>query len=284
MLSKIKNKILKILGNNQEEKNLRLSSYPFISGDSFIPFADSIILQNYSKHLNANFFNNNDLIFIENDMLNKKWVLETALNYKKVILHNGDKVPNKKSLNRLIQKSIKIYATNVRYQENKIFPIPIGLENAHYKRNGDLEYYNIFNFSKKKLVKDNLILVSFSVHNEIRKSYENILLEYNFKNQVGLDLNKYRQLLNKSYFVISPPGNGIDCHRTWEAFYHKTIPVIEKKFYLFDHLKLPVLVVDKIEDFLSLSLSDKEEIYKSTFQSRYDQIFMKWWIDFIRNS
>ena len=247
MFSKIKNKITKLLGNYKEEKHNRISSYPFISGDSFISLADEIILQTYSKPLKSNFINNNDLIFIENDMLNQKWVLETALNYKKVILHNGDKVPSKLLLDKLLAESIKIYATNVKYQENKIFPIPIGLENSYLKRNGDLNYYNIFNFSEKKLAKDNMILVSFSVHNEIRKSYENILLEHNFQNQVGLDLKKYRQLLNKSFFVISPPGNGIDCHRTWESLILGNIVLLQSSPLdpLFEDL--PVVI---IKDFI----------------------------------
>ena len=109
-------------------------------------------------------------------------------------------------------------------------------------------------------------------------------MKYNLKNNVGLDLNIYRKLLNDSYFVISPPGNGIDCHRTWEAFYHKTIPVIERKFYLFEHLNLPVFVVDSIEDFLILSSREKKEIYKNIFQSRYENIFMQWWLDLIKYS
>ena len=284
MFLKIKNKINKIFGKDNVEKKLRLSSFPFISGDTFIPYSDAIILQNYSKPLKANFFNKNDLIFIENDMLKEKWVLETALNYKKVILHNGDNVPSQDLLNILIENSIKIFATNVKYKENKVFPIPIGLENAHLNNNGDLNYYNFLNFCERKFSKDNLILVSFAVHTDIRKAYENILLKYNLKNNVGMDLNIYRKLLNDSYFVISPPGNGIDCHRTWEAFYHKTIPVIERKFYLFEHLNLPVFVVDSIEDFLILSSREKKEIYKNIFKSQYENIFMQWWLDLIKYS
>ena len=83
--------------------------------------------------------------------------------------------------------------------------------------------------------------------------------------------------------MLSPPGNGIDCHRTWEAFYNNTVPVIEKKYYLFSHLNLPVFVVDEINEFLSLSYVDKIKIYKSIIKKNKKQIYMKWWINYLEH-
>ena len=57
---------------------------------------------------------------------------------------------------------------------------------------------------------------------KIRKQYELLLKNYNYVNKYYKDLKDYRKVLSNSYFVISPPGNGIDCHRTWEALIHKT--------------------------------------------------------------
>ncbi len=50
--------------------------------------------------------------------------------------------------------------------------------------------------------------------------------------------------LAKFRFVASPHGLGPDCHRTWEALYVKTIPIIKRSHIceLFDNL--PVLIVD----------------------------------------
>lgn len=33
--------------------------------------------------------------------------------------------------------------------------------------------------------------------------------------------------LGNSRFVVSPPGNGIDCHRTWEALALGAIPIVQ---------------------------------------------------------
>jgi hypothetical protein len=46
-------------------------------------------------------------------------------------------------------------------------------------------------------------------------------------------------------FCVSPPGNGIDCHRTWEALYLGVIPVVVSSAGgLLDHL--PCIIVDDI--------------------------------------
>ena len=54
----------------------------------------------------------------------------------------------------------------------------------------------------------------------------------------------YRELILNSKFVISPPGNGPDCHRTWEAIYLGAVPIVLQKYWPFGHMNLPVLVVN----------------------------------------
>ena len=95
---------------------------------------------------------------------------------------------------------------------------------------------------------------------------------------IKLKVPEYRKQLSASRFVICPPGNGVDCHRTWEAFYHKTIPVIEKESYLFSHIELPVLVYDDINEFLSLTDDEKLELYVKINSRFYPAIYCDWWI------
>jgi hypothetical protein len=65
---------------------------------------------------------------------------------------------------------------------------------------------------------------------------------------------EYRDVLRQTCFVISPPGNGPDCHRTWESIYMGAVPVVLK-----EHLGrslwegMPILAVDTFEDFLEMS-------------------------------
>ena len=68
--------------------------------------------------------------------------------------------------------------------------------------------------------------------------------------------------MNKSLFVISPPGNGIDCHRTWESIYLGAVPVVKRGF-LADSLSahLPILVVNEWEEVFSLDRRALEDLY-----------------------
>ena len=59
---------------------------------------------------------------------------------------------------------------------------------------------------------------------------------------------EYLQKVAKSLFVISPPGNGIDCHRIWEALYLGTVPIVEKSSAFRNFTDLPILFIDRWED------------------------------------
>ena len=72
-----------------------------------------------------------------------------SLNFKKIILNKVDLPPNEQLIQKLVNKKIIIFATNIK-KENYINTIPIGIENAHYKMNGDLDYYNIINIGNLK--------------------------------------------------------------------------------------------------------------------------------------
>ena len=81
-------------------------------------------------------------------------------------------------------------------------------------------------------------------------------------------------------FVLSPFGNGMDCHRTWEALLCGCIPIVCSSVFneLFDGL--PVLIVDKWAN-ISLSLlvdtvaQFKERMDKNEFN--YDKLRLSYY-------
>ena len=72
----------------------------------------------------------------------------------------------------------------------------------------------------------------------------------------------YRKLVLRSKYVLSPPGNGPDCHRTWEALYLGATPIVLKDYWPFRGYDLPVVSLngwDELERVISqpyLSMSD----------------------------
>jgi len=202
-----------------------------------------------------------------------------------VIFHNGDEPLTIETINYLRQKNCRVFATNTPRQEGFIEPIPIGIENVHYRRNGSLHYYNPLNLASISLEKKRDVLVSFSVNTnpaERRRVLE-ICHGYGFENE-KMEPAEFRQRLAESRFVISPPGNGIDCHRTWEAMYHKTVPVIETRFNLFQHIDLPALTVNSYHDFFKLSLDERLSKYHEIMSRRYPAIYLDYWLELVNKA
>lgn len=91
------------------------------------------------------------------------------------------------------------------------------------------------------------------------------------------------EIQSKYAFVISPHGNGLDCHRTWEALCLGCIVIVKKSGIsdLFDGL--PVLVVDDWKDITDNLLHSTLDRYKNT-KFDYDKLTLKYWIAKIKNN
>ena len=83
-------------------------------------------------------------------------------------------------------------------------------------------------------------------------------------------------------FVASPLGNGLDCHRTWEALALGCIPVVKKSPLDPLYTDLPVLIVNSWSDVTPELLQSTLTEFK-TKQFNYDKITLKYWVDMIRS-
>ena len=73
-------------------------------------------------------------------------------------------------------------------------------------------------------------------------------------------------------FVFSPRGNGVDCHRTWEALYLRTIPIVKKSTHMKEFEDLPIFFVDNWEEVCYTNL---EQFYYKVKNNLYDLSKMK---------
>jgi hypothetical protein len=81
-------------------------------------------------------------------------------------------------------------------------------------------------------------------------------------------------------FVISPHGNGLDCHRTWEALVLGCIPIVTTSPLDVLYKDLPVLIVNKWTDItFDLLKNTINEFKNSTFNM--DKLTLKYWMDII---
>jgi len=82
----------------------------------------------------------------------------------------------------------------------------------------------------------------------------------------------------KYSFVLSPFGNGYDCHRTWEALCLGAIPIVRAKHFKELFADLPVLNVDEWSDVNQELLQNTIREFKQR-KFNYEKLTLKYWTD-----
>lgn len=158
--------------------------------------------------------------------------------------HNGDLPVDDSHLKYLDDPNlIKWYGQNINTVHPKLDSIPIGIANEQWEHGNESIILDVINSSFEK---EKLIYMNFDINtNKLEREYcVNELSKKNIHMSEKLPFKDYLTELAKSYFVISPNGNGIDCHKTWEALYLKTIPIVTKSINIDYYKNLPIIIID----------------------------------------
>lgn len=142
-------------------------------------------------------------------------------------------------------------AQNVIFTDEKLIPIPIGLENRYLHRNGIVSRYQ----KKYKNLKVHRIFYCFDIQTNkyTRLPIHNYIKQHPLAETIefGRVSNKfYLRKLSRYDFCLAPPGNGQDTHRMWECIYLGVIPIVFESA-MNNHFKsigLPILVIKSYED------------------------------------
>jgi len=235
------------------------SSYPLLSGNTFA----SICAINLDDEFAKPNFNLGTLQSYEGRMFlragssagnTQKLFLACATGIRfphaELIIHNGDVIPTETEM-KIISSSFRtVYSVNWLGESAVAQPIPIGLENRDKRRNGvPSDFLKEIRLGlPSQDLRDIRLLACFSLHtnfNERSKALEKAREVSGVKIVTDpITPKQYRKLLLRSKFVLSPPGNGPDCHRTWEALYLGATPIVLRSSWPFLKHRIPILVVD----------------------------------------
>jgi hypothetical protein len=167
---------------------------------------------------------------------------------------------------------IKWYGVNMGVISDKTSGIPLGLENRYWKRTNILTIKKHSNNQKR-----NLLYLNFSLRTHPNRSkIMNNLLQKGFTKNKQLDWEHYIEELSAHKFCISPRGNGVDCHRTWECLYLGVIPIVENSIQMSYFNDLPILFVDSYDVISTEYLNKMYDIFKNkTFN--VDKCTLSYW-------
>jgi len=166
----------------------------------------------------------------------------------KLISHNTDFPVDSKYIQYLDdEKLLHWYAQNAILDHPKLTPVPIGIANKQWPH-GNID--NFLHVIKQRNPKENLVYKNFDIgtNTGIRNRVNYITNQNGFFMDSHHSHTDYLQRVSKSLFIISPQGNGIDCHRIWESLYLGTVPIVEKSSAFRNFTNLPILFIDKWED------------------------------------
>lgn len=229
--------------------------------------------------------------------------------HDKVILitHNSDGAVKSSKENQVLGENdadssllppnvIKWYAQNVECIDDlygKLVPIPIGLENSYcfpydkarmlFNKNTDEREplpggrFIYFNCN----LRTNYAERSEALKHASSSGYVTVQEGMNGQNYDGF----LEDILSHSA-VISPRGNGLDCHRTWETLYLKRVPIMKYTPSLYS-MRLPILWLQSWDQLKNTqAVIDAVDMFKHDIAANVGmgKLSMNYWIKRIRNA
>lgn len=256
---------------------------------------EDIITGNKFKHLSDEYLDEEKtyidiskkpkIIFLKTDWIEKfKEKILPQINYSfKLVTHNADRPAPSNNIDLLDDhRLIKWYGMNCEIQHPKLQPIPIGIANEKWPHGNKQELLEVVNTDVPKL---GLCYSNFDVTTNYTRRPD-IFRILHTKSFVNIDTHKhyyknYLTVLKNYKYVISPPGNSVDCHRVWESIYLGVVPIIEKHLAMEYFYGLPIYIIDS---FMNLTQQELEVNYESIRAKPIDKSLFSYYKNLIQSS
>ena len=281
--------------NVLEAKPPRISTYrmpykTYISGDGFRAMADHVFDET-DESLSASEIAYGDIIFVKTNLLGKFFEkIHPFISDPYILIsHNADHGAPAEFEDYLNDpKILRWFAQNptIRHHE-KFEAIPIGIQNRYVCKDR-LQNFVIFDEYRlqHKIEKNCLVGLNFVRSNWLpRQIAYDCFINRTYCHQILSENHlDYLMKMSRAKFIISPVGNGLDCHRTWEAIIVGAIPILISS--QLDELlqDLPVCIVTDwhivTEEFLEKMYTQIQENRK---QSVIEKVTYDYWEQRIRD-
>lgn len=288
---------------SEENNCYYISSMGFRKSSTMFSLINSDNIDQY----NFDNLKNNDILYIKTDALYNFSKIIDNINCKFILVSGCSDytIPYDRfyNIDEFIifisnDKIIHWFSQNCVYKHHKITNLPIGLD-YHTLNNNEKFYWG--ENCKPIIQEQQLINIKNSskpFYQRIYKCYSTFHFSYKgykYENDRIDALNNIPNNIiyfepnlisrNKTWenqinyaFVISPHGNGVDCHRTWEALVLGCIPIVKTSEIDSLYEDLPVLIVNNWCDLNQILLNNTIIDFKNkTFN--YNKLSLKYWIE-----
>jgi len=262
---------------------LRPSSAPFLSGDTYRAFAD--YRYDETGSCDPSCLEPRSILFVSSYRLTE-FVDRALPNVRApfvLVTHQGD-VNIGEEFRSLAENPMLLhwFAQNCLLEHPKVTPLPIGLEDRWRHNNGDVRHFR--RLAKRNIPSIPRIAYGFSIGTNLDKRFACYKALRASKAAAELPLflsgRVYRRVVSHYMFIASPPGNGLDCHRTWEALYMGCIPIVEDNYMnrKFLEMGFPIVLVKDWSEVGGWSEKDLARQYAGLrAMARPEALFSPWW-------
>lgn len=244
-----------------------------VNGENLKSLADVVIDVDTVGH--SRNYKDAKVVFCKTDLLN---VLFSELaefdGELSLVTHLSDYSITESLFNQRPKCIKKWFAQNADYQHEDLIPVPIGIENHCGPSKGtcidqlfvENELDDLMDYTKS-----NAIYVNFANTHPDRPN-KRAALENNSRSDFAAQkpYREYFRDLARRMYVASPRGNGIDCHRTWEALLVGSIPIVDRHFS-YDTWNIPAIQVDdwdNLGDFKAPRNASSEVLYMDYWRKK----------------
>ncbi len=187
-------------------------------------------------------------------------------------------------LNSNENKLIHMFSQNTHIEHPKLTALPIGIANSMWPHGQVSSIQHLVSlkdpgsFLKDPIKKERIYVnVSEGTNREHRGKvletmYRNPLCDFYPQNRPH---KVYLEEMAGYKWVLSPKGNGVDCHRLWECMYAGSIAICDNSVNAraFKEMGLPIILVDDYNDITLEWLNSQKVSYKGL----KNVLDLNWW-------
>jgi hypothetical protein len=173
---------------------------------------------------------------------------------------------------------IKWYAIHTTYKHPDLITIPAGIwtseGRAYYQAHHKIQWFkdNIQVLWNNEKNTDTVYCNWGDTNPERKKVIEKLEKNVKYKWIHGISFKEYCEDMSKHKFIISPNGNGLDNHRTWEALYMGCIPIVIDHYIYDGYPDLPII---RVNDYSEVTNEILQKALKKEYN--YDKLYLEYW-------
>jgi len=283
--------------NNNEYSNKKTESYSLNS--EIITLIKNVTLENniiFIRNGSSDYIHDLEIFSNNLELLKTPILLITSDGDRSMpASHNSNTIHNLLSSPMIIQWYTQNYDKSIIHPKLKHYPIGFDLHTSRWLINNSIsEKINFMINTRKQNGIDNRIKnkILSDTHNSVTHSERAVLFNLIKTNpniefvKNSISFKEITELYNKYNFVLSPRGNGLDCHRTWELFLAGVIVITKTSSLdeMYTKNNLPVVILKDWSE-LNNNLENKlnewyiEHINKTSINNIFERLTFKYWLN-----